>query len=226
MATSGTTTFNMDFLQIAEEVWERCGAELRSGYDLRTTIRSMNLMMLEWANEGINLWTVEQETLTLVPGTATYTLPADTVDIIEQTIRTGEGTTQMDINLSRISVSTYSTIPNKTASGRPLQIFVNRLVAAPEITLWPVPDSVTPYTMVYWRLRRMQDVGVGSNNADVPFRFLPALIAGLAFHMSLKIPGASVRTADLKIMYDQAFQKAKDEDREKASIRLVPRASR
>ena len=164
MATSGTTAFNMDFTEIAEEAWERAGREMRSGYDLRTARRSMNLMTIEWQNRGINLWTIDEGTVSLVSGTSQYTLPADTVDLLEQVIRTGSGSTQQDLTINRISVSTYASIPNKTTTGRPIQFWIERLVDAPKINVWPVPDS-NDYTFKYWRMRRIEDAGAG-----VPYR--------------------------------------------------------
>jgi hypothetical protein len=232
MTTTGTSAFNLDLNEIVEEAFERCGSELRSGYDLRTARRSLNLLAIEWANAGINLWTIEKGEIPLVAGQTIYDLPVDTIDLLEHVIRTGSGQSQQDISISRISVSTYAVIPNKNTQGRPLQVWINRRSGAdypgtgeanPQINVWPVPDSSTPYTFVYWRLRRLQDAGSGVNTPDIPFRFLPALIAGLAFHLSLKIPEASVRSADLKLMYDEAMQKAMDEDREKAPLRLAPR---
>lgn len=233
MTTSGTTAFNLSLSELTEEAFERCGSEMRSGYDLRTARRSLNLLTLEWANMGINLWTVEQGEIALQPGVSEYDLPNDTIDLIEHVIRTGSGTTQQDINISRISVSTYAMIPNKTAPGRPVQLYINRQSGAdypvtgvnnPSVNVWPVPDSSTAYKLVYWRLRRIQDAGAGGvATPDIPFRFLPALVAGLAFHLSLKIPGASTRSADLKLMYDDAMQKAMDEDRDRAPVRFVPR---
>jgi hypothetical protein len=235
MTTTGTTGFNLDLNELVEEAFERCGSELRSGYDMRTARRSLNLLTVEWANRGINLWTVEQGEIILVPGQITYNLPVDTIDLLDQVIRTGNGQNQTDINISRISVSTYATIPNKNTQGRPIQVWVNRQSGAtypdemttevknPQINVWPTPDNSTTYVFVYWRLRRIQDAGNGLNTADIPFRFLPALVAGLAFHLSLKIPEAAVRSADLKAMYEEAFREAADEDREKAPIRIAPR---
>lgn len=226
MATSGTTTFNLDLNEYVEEAFERCGAELRTGYDLRTARRSLNLLFADWSNRGINLWTVEQGSQVLTPGTATYTLPADTVDLIEHVIRTGAGnvSTQTDLTITRISVSTYSSIPNKLQQARPIQVWINRQQAAPTITVWPVPDSSQTYTFVYWRLRRIQDAGAGGTyTQDVPFRFLNALVAGLAYYLSMKIPGAMERMAALKEQYDAAWDLASTEDREKASVRFVPR---
>lgn len=225
MATSGTTAFNLDLTECVEEAFERCGAELRTGYDLKTARRSLNLLFADWANRGVNLWTVEQGSITLVAGTATYNLPADTVDLLEHVIRTGAGTasTQADLNITRISVSTYATIPNKLTQARPIQVYINRQSPIPNITVWPVPDSGTTYTFVYWRLRRIQDAGSGVNTMDVPFRFLPCMVAGLSYYLSMKLPGALDRMQTLKMQYDESWESASSEDREKAAIRFVPR---
>jgi len=234
MATSGTTAFNMSVLDLVEEAYERCGVELRSGYDLRTARRSLNLLALEWANRGINLWTVEQGSVALTQGTISYDLPADTIDLLDHVVRTGTGTNQSDINISRISLDTYSTIPNKNAQGRPIQVWINRLSGAtnsssvvvyPTINVWPAPDQTGEYTFVYWRLRRMQDAGNGDTTQDIPFRFLPAMVAGLAYYMAMKIPDALPRVEMLKAIYDEQWQHAADEDREKAPLRLAPRVS-
>jgi hypothetical protein len=226
MTTSGTTAFNLDFTELAEEAWERAGREMRSGYDLRTARRSMNLLTIEFANRGINLWTVESGSQVLTPGVATYNLPADTIDIIEHVIRTnaGNATLQSDLTISRISVSTYASIPAKLTQGRPIQIFVERLRDQPKITLWPVPDSSVQYTLFYYRLRRIQDAGTGVNTPDAPFRFLPAIAAGLAYHIAMKTPDLAGRVQMLKAEYDEQFNLAAGEDREKASVRFVPRA--
>ena len=225
MATSGTTAFNLDLTELVEEAFERCGQELRTGYDLKTARRSLNLLFADWANKGINLWTVEQGSITLTAGTATYDLPADTVDLLEHVIRTGAGavSTQSDLNITRISVSTYSTIPNKLTQARPIQVYINRQAPIPNVTVWPVPDSSTTYTLVYWRLNRIQDAGSGVNTMDVPFRFLPCMVAGLAYYLSMKLPGALERMQVLKMQYDESWDNASTEDREKAAIRFVPR---
>lgn len=232
MTTSGTEAFNLNLNELVEEAFERCGAELRSGYDLRTARRSLNLMTIEWANRGINLWTVEQGSIPMVQGQITYDLPADTIDLIEHVIRTQTGQAQTDININRISVDTYATIPNKNAQGRPIQVWINRQsgadypvtgVAYPQINVWPAPEQSNYYTFVYWRLRRIQDAGNGTTTQDIPFRFLPCMVAGLAYHLSLKIPDAMQRTPMLKAMYDEAWQQAADEDREKAALRIAPR---
>ncbi len=224
MATSGTATFNLDLSEIVEEAFERCGSEMRTGYDLKTARRSLNLMFADWANRGVNMWTFEQGTQTLTPGTSTYTLPADTVDLLEHVIRTGAGSaaTQADLTITRISVSTYATIPNKLQQGRPIQIWIERL-NTPQFTVWPVPDSSQTYQLVYWRLRRIQDAGNGTNTMDMPFRFIPCMVAGLAYYLSMKIPGAADRMAALKAQYDEAWELASTEDREKAAVRFVPR---
>ena len=301
MTTTGTTLFNMDFTEIAEEAWERAGREMRTGYDLRTARRSMNLMTIEWQSKGINMWTMEQGIINLTPGLATYALPTDTIDLLEHVVRTGSNTasTQADLTITRISVSTYATIPNKLSQARPIQVWVQRLsgetnptsavldgaisstattitlstvvglagsgfirlgtediyygyvtgnvlggvfrgqnnttAAAqtdgtavfvpqlPAVTVWPTPDNSTPYQFVYWRLRRVQDAGAGVSTADMNFRFLPALVAGLAYHIAVKVPELMTRVEMLKMMYNETFEIAAGEDREKAAIRLVPR---
>lgn len=227
MTTSGTTAFDMDFTEIAEEAWERAGREMRSGYDLRTARRSMNLMTIEWQNRGINLWTIDEGTISLTTGTAEYDLPADTIDLLEQVIRTGDGnqSTQSDLTISRISVSTYASIPNKLTRGRPIQVWIERLRDNPKINVWPVPDSDN-YTFRYWRLRRIEDAGAGAQTADMNFRFLPCLTAGLAYHIAMKVPELVQRVPMLKQVYDEQFAMAAAEDREKTPARFVPRMVR
>jgi len=243
MTTSGNTTFNLDLNNLIEEAFERCGLELRTGYDMRTARRSLNLLTIEWANRGINLWTVEQGSIPLVQGQLTYDLPVDTIDLLDHVVRTQSGINQTDINISRISVDTYSTIPNKNAQGRPIQVWINRQsgakypvngnepittnpvtgVNAPNINLWPVPEQSNFYTFVYWRLRRIQDAGNGVNTQDIPFRMLPCLVAGLAYYLSMKLPEALPRVEMLKMSYEEQWNLASSEDREKASLRIAPR---
>ena len=222
MATSGTTAFNMDFTEIAEEAWERAGREMRSGYDLRTARRSMNLMTIEWQNRGLNMWTIEEGAIPLVAGTVTYDLPADTIDLLEQGIRTGSGQQQADLRINRISVSTYASLPNKLVQGRPIQVYIDRGQANPSVSVYPVPNNDT-YTLYYWRMRRIQDAGSGVETADVNFRFLPCLVAGLAYHIAMKDPELAPRLPVLKQEYEEQFRLAAEEDREKASIRFVPK---
>jgi hypothetical protein len=232
MTTSGTTGFNLNLNELVEEAFERCGAELRTGYDLRTARRSLNLLTIEWANRGINLWTIEQGSIPMVQGQIVYDLPVDTIDLLDHVIRTQTGQGQTDINITRISIDTYSTIPNKNAQGRPIQVWINRQsgatepvsgVAYPNINVWPAPEQSNYYTFVYWRLRRIQDAGNGITTQDIPFRFLPCMVAGLAYHLSKKIPGALERSQMLKMEYEELWQQAADEDREKASLRIAPR---
>ncbi len=227
MTTSGTTAFDMDFTDIAEEAWERAGREMRSGYDLRTARRSMNLMTIEWQNRGINMWTIDSGTINLVKGTTQYTLPADTIDLLEHQIRTNSGntTTQSDLTISRISVSTYASIPNKLIQGRPIQLYVERLRDAPKVNVWPVPDNDN-YVLYYWRMRRIEDAGSGVQTADMNFRFFPCLVAGLAYHISMKVPELVDRIPMLKAVYDEQFEMAAGEDREKTAARFVPRIGR
>jgi hypothetical protein len=304
MSTTGTSIFNLDVNDLIEEAFERCGKELRTGYDFRTARRSLNLLTVEWANRGINLWTIEQGQIPLYPNQIVYALPVDTIDLLDQVTRTGTGTNQTDLNINRISESTYSTIPNKNAQGRPIQVWINRqsgeanattatltstidststtiaitgiaelpsagfikidsetisysaisgsnlvycargangttaaahtagasvtIQNLPCINIWPVPNQGSLgspyYTFVYWRMRRVQDAGTGTSNQDIPFRFLECMVAGLAYKMALKIPDLDPnRALMLKAEYDQQWQLAADEDREKASNRFVPR---
>ncbi|CAB4154631.1 hypothetical protein UFOVP654_18 [uncultured Caudovirales phage] len=301
MSVSGVANFNLDLTEIVEEAFERAGSELRTGYDLRTARRSLNLLFADWANRGINMWTFEQGTINLVPGQNTYPLPNDTVDLLEHVIRTGANSaaTQADLTITRISVSTYATIPNKLQQARPIQIWIQRLngqtssvgttlsttisatdttvvlasatglastgfiligtetigygyisgntlyncsrgqgtttAAAhtagaavyqqnlPAVTVWPTPDNSTTYQLIYWRMRRIDDAGGGVNTMDVPFRFLPCLVAGLAYYLALKVPNGGQRMDLLKQQYDEAWEYASTEDRESAAQRFVPR---
>ena len=320
MSTSGTSAFDLDFTDLAEESWERAGRELRTGYDLRTARRSMNLMTIEWSNRGINMWTIQQQSITFVQGLNTYPIPLDTIDLLDHVIRTNanQQNNQADLNITRISAPTYATIPNKLTQARPIQVMVqrnsgetNQLYATPmppaqtqpvpvylatsigttdtsivltstydmaaqgyiqlgsttgeivyytyisgntlggcfraqnntiataytgggttttiyvpqlpAITVWPTPDGSTTYTFVYWRMRRIQDSGTGINTGDMSFRFLPVVAAGLAYHIAMKVPELMPRIQMLKQVYDEQFEMAAGEDREKAAIRFVPR---
>lgn len=308
MATSGTSSFNLDLNNLVEEAFERCGKELRSGYDWRTARRSLNLMTIEWANRGINLWTVEQGTIPMVTGQAIYPVPTDTIDLLDHVIRQNNGTlNQIDINISRIAEPTYSTIPNKLTQGRPIQLYFNRqtgkeyvttatlaqsinstdttitlssvtgLPAAgfikigsetisypnvdatnnqllncargqngttatshsvtpiapvitvqnlPCINIWPTPNAPgDQYLFVYWRMRRLQDAGTnGTYEQDIPFRLLPALVAGLAYYLSIKLPEVDPnRIPMLKADYEEQWNLASAEDRDTSPLRIVPR---
>jgi hypothetical protein len=303
MSTTGTTSFNLDVNDLIEEAFERCGRELRTGYDFRTARRSLNLLTIEWSNKGINLWTVEQGVIPMVTGQAMYPLPVDTIDLMDQVIRTNNGvqSNQIDINISRIAEPTYMSLPNKLAQGRPIQVWINRqsgqenistalldgsisstdttitltstanIASAgfikinnetisypningnqlincargqngttasahntgaaitvqnlPSINVWPTPNAPgNQYTFVYYRLRRIQDAGSGIYVQDIPFRFIPCMVAGLAYHLSMKLPDVDPnRVVGLKMIYDELFQTAADEDRDKAPLRIVPR---
>jgi hypothetical protein len=200
---------------------------------MRTARRSLNLLTIEWANRGLNLFTIEKVEKVLTYDVADYDIPVDTIDLLDHVVRTGTGQNQTDINISRISVSTYAMIPNKNARGRPIQVWFQRETGAtsaanviqyPQIHIWPKPDNSQTYTFVYWRLRRIQDAGNGINGQDVPFRFIPCLVAGLAYYLSMKLPNVDPgRRAELKMDYEQQYQLAAEEDREKAPIRFVPR---
>lgn len=213
-----------DMPELFEEAYERAGLEMRSGYDLKTIRRSLNIMTLEWANRGINLWTIEAGTQVLTPGTATYTMPADTIDLIEHQLRTGTGASQTDTYLERVSVSTYAQQTNKMITGRPTQIFIQRLATSVTATLWPVPDAVTPYTLFFYRLKGIDGLasGVGSTVTSVPPRFVPALVAGLAYYIAAKKPQAQALVPMLKQEYEAQFAMAADEDRDRSSVSFVP----
>jgi hypothetical protein len=303
MSTSGTTAFNLDLNNLIEEAFERCGTELRTGYDMRTARRSLNLLTIEWANRGINLWTIEQGQIPMVTGQGIYPVPINTIDLLDTVIRQNNGvaSNQIDINISRISESTYSTIPNKLTTGRPIQMWFNRqsgqenlstvtlsgnitstdtsitvssvanLATAgfvkidnetisypnivgnqlvncargqnnttaashtsgaaltiqniPAINIWPTPNAPgDQYTLVYYRMRRIQDAGTGTSVQDIPFRFIPCMVAGLAVQLSMKLPDVDPqRIMALKADYEQQWDIAQAEDRETAPLRFVPR---
>jgi len=213
-----------DLPELFEEAYERAGLEMRSGYDLKTARRSLNLLTLEWQNRGLNLFTIDSGTLSITAGTATYTMPSDTIDLIEHQVRTGTGTSQTDTALERISVSTYAQQTNKNTQGRPTQIYVQRLPTSTTVTLWPVPDATTPYTLVYYRLKGIDGLssGIGSTVTTVPPRFVPALVSGLAYYIAMKKPQSADRAIALKQEYEFQFDLAAGEDEERASIRFVP----
>ncbi len=218
MATSGSRDFDLDVADIIEEAYERCGLEVRTGYDAKTARRSLNIMFSEWANRGVNLWTVKQATLTLISGTATYTsangLASPMNDILEVAIRRS-GT---DFEVDRISRGEYLNVPNKTTTGRPSQFYFNRQTS-PEITLWPTPENSTDQ-LVYYYITRIEDADTSQNTTDVPYRFLPCMVAGLAYYLSMK--KAPERVQLLKAVYEEEFQRAADEDEDRVSLKLQP----
>mgnify|MGYP001240746200 CR=1 FL=1 len=211
-----------DLPEIFEEAFERAGLQMTTGYDLKTARRSLNLLTLEWQNRGLNLWTIDDGTISLTAGTATYSMPADTIDLIEHQIRTGTGTNQVDTNVERISVSTYAKQSVKNTEGRPTQIYIDRQATSVSFTLWPVPDSGT-YTLSYHRLRGISGVssGIGSV-ADVPPRFVPCLVSGLAYYIAMKKPEVAARVTPLKQEYEFQFELAAGEDTDSSSMKFVP----
>lgn len=217
MAVSGSRNFDLDVADIIEEAYERCGLEVRTGYDMKTARRSMNLMFADWANRGLNLWTVKQGTQALASGTATYTFTQDYTDLLEVVIRRS-GT---DYELDRMSRGDYLTIPNKSTEGRPSQYFYNRQVT-PEVTLWPVPDNSTD-VLVYYYVQRMDDADTMVNTTDAPFRFLPCMVAGLAYYIAMK--KAPDRIQLLKAVYEEEFQRAAAEDEDRVPLKLQPSIS-
>tara|TARA_R100001224_G_scaffold113410_1_gene98723 strand:- start:1030 stop:1716 length:687 start_codon:yes stop_codon:yes gene_type:complete len=219
MAVSGSTDFEPDVAEYIEEAFERCGTEVRTGYDLKTARRSLNLLLADWANRGLNRWTIAQTSQSLTAGTANYSLGADTIDILSAVIRTDAGeSNQSDITISRISRDQYITIPSKNAQARPSQFYVDRQIN-PTVKLWPTPDLST-YTLVFDRLVRMDDADAAQNTLDMPFRFYPCLAAGLAYYISIK--RAPDRMQMLKAIYEEEFERAAAEDRDRASLSLTP----
>ena len=214
-----------DIPDLFEEAYQRAGLELRTGNDLRNARRSFNILTMEWQNRGLNLWTIEAGTLSLISGTATYTLPTDTVDLVEHQIRTGTGVNQVDTNLTRVSVSTYAQQSAKNSTGKPTQIFIQRLSGSTTVTLWPVPDSSDTYTLSYYRIAGIDGISSGidgTTTSFVPPRFVPCLVSGLAYYIAMKRPEVANRVAPLKQEYEFQFELAAGEDTESASARFVP----
>jgi hypothetical protein len=225
MTTSGTTSFNLDFIEAVEEAYERVGLEVRSGWDAKTARRSINLMLLEWANRGINMWTMEERVVTLTQGVGEYQLDADIVDIIEQVVQLPNQTQTTRYTVSRVSVSTYATRTNPTIQSRPTQIYIERLNAGPKVHLWPLPN-IAGYTLHYWILKRIEDAGAYTNTGDFPFRFLPVFVSGLAYHIAeKKASGNPELIMRLKARYEEDWQNAAEEDREKSTLSIVPRGA-
>ena len=214
MAVSASTDFELDVNDYITEAFERCGQEIRTGYDLKTAKRSLNLMLAEWANRGLNQWTVEQTTVTLTQGTGDYALGTPTIDILNAVVRRSN----TDYALERISRSDYINIPTKSTQGRPSQFFVDRQIN-PTLKLWPVPENSTDQ-LVYYYITRIEDAGTSQNTTDVPYRFLPCMVAGLAYYLSLK--KAPERVQLLKAVYEEEFQRAADEDEDRVALKLQP----
>ena len=220
MTTSGTTTFNMDVDELIIEAYERCGLQVRAGYDIKTARRSLNLMFLDWASRGLNLWTIEERTLALVAGTYEYALPEDTVNVLEAVIRSTSSGVQTDITINRFSRAEWIHTPVKEATqSRPAQFYVERTIV-PKVYFYPNPDSSTTYTFVYYAIRRIEDAGAYTDTTDINFRFLPCLTSGLAYYIAMK--RAPDRITMLKQIYEEDFLRAAQEDRDIASVYLVP----
>lgn len=219
MATSGTSTFNLDIAELIEEAYEIAGDEARSGYDMRTARRSLNLLLSEWGNRGLNLWTIDADTASVAAGTSSVTLSSDTLDVLDVVWRTGSGSSQTDRTLDRVSVKQWAKIINKNLQSDPSQFWVNR-VSPPVMNIWPVPS--TAGSIVYYRMRRMEDAGIYSNTVDVPHRMLPALAHGLAYYLAIKKKDLFDRVPMIKAEYDRQFMLAAEEDRERASLFLRP----
>ena len=225
MATSGTTTFNLDISDIMEEAYDLCGLELRSGYSYRGARRALNLVFLEWQNKGLNLWTVEQGSATLVAGTSSYTAESSALDIVDVSIRTNAGNVsdQFDQRLNRISRTEYNHQASKLTQSKPTQFYVDKDNDSVKIVLWATPDSAETYTLIYDYVKRIEDVGtVASNNADVPTRYLPCLTYALAYNLACKSPEAIQRVPMIRQRYMELWDEVSDADREKAAVRFVP----
>ncbi len=218
MAVSGSTNFELDVADYIEEAFERCGLEVRNGYDLKTAKRSMNLMFAEWANRGLNQWTIEQRTQVVTQGTAAYSMGTDVIDVLSMVVRQGSGTSQADINMSRISRDAFLSIPNKNTQARPSQFFIDRQIT-PEINVWPTPSNSTD-TLVFDVLTRLDDADKTTNTVFVPFRFYPCLAAGLAYYLAIK--KAPDKVTMLKSFYEEELARALSEDRDRASFNISP----
>ena len=220
MATSGTTAFNLTIDDIVEEAYERCGLQTNSGYDLKKARTSLNILFSEWGNRGIHLWKTELQEVALVSGTSTYTTPTSTNDVLEAYISTGSGSGDYtDISLTKIDRSTYAALPNKGSTGTPSQYYVDRQLT-PTITLYQTPDASTYTYLKYYTLNRIEDAGAYGNNADLPFRFIPCMISGLAFYLSLKY--TPQKTEALKLYYEDELKRALDEDGQRTSVFITP----
>lgn len=219
MTTSGTTVFNLSIDEVVEEAFERCGMQITNGNQLKSARRSLNLIFLEWASRGLNLWTIEEEVIALTTTSPEWNLPLDTVDILSAVIRDLSQGQPIDISIERISRAEYLDVPNKTVTARPSQFYVQRTIQ-PKVFLYPAPGAGGPYELRFYRIRRIEDAGEYTNTPDVDFRFLPCLVAGLAYQLSLKY--AADRTVALKQLYEEEFARAAAEDRDRASVYFVP----
>tara|TARA_R100001015_G_C4604030_1_gene159013 strand:- start:444 stop:1139 length:696 start_codon:yes stop_codon:yes gene_type:complete len=223
MATSGSKDFELDVADYVEEAFERCGLELRTGYDLKTANRSLNLMLAEWANRGLNQWTVNQKILAMVKDTTSYTIdatnPTATIDVLDVFIRETIGGVSTDMPLNRMSRNEYANLSTKATTGKPNQYFVDKQIS-PTVTVWPAPDESSKYSLYLNVLSRMDDADAGANTMQIPFRFYPCLAAGLAYYLALK--RAPEKVGMLKGLYEEEFQRALSQDEDRASFRIAP----
>ena len=218
MATSSSTNFEPDVTEFVEEAFERCGLELRTGYDLKTAKRSINLMLAEWANRGLNQWTIEQATQTVTKGTNQYTLNSNVIDILDCSLRRDTDGTNLDLQMTKISRSEFLNIPTKSTEARPTQFFLDKQVT-PVLNIWPTPENSTD-VLVFNKLVRMDDADTATNTMDMPFRFYPCFAAGLAYYIAIK--KAPDRVVMLKQMYEDEFERAMSQDEDSASFRISP----
>jgi len=223
MAVSGSKDFELDVADYIEEAFERCGLELRTAYDLRTARRSLNLLLAEWANRGLNQWTIQEKTIAMVEGTTTYNVDSSVstaaIDVLDAFVRQTVNSENSDIQMTRLSRSEYSAVPNKSTQGQPLQFFLDKQIS-PTISVYPTPDETSKYTIHLNVLTRMDDVDAATNTLQMPFRFYPCLAAGLAYYISIK--KNPERTGLLKQIYEEEFQRALDADEDRASFRITP----
>jgi hypothetical protein len=219
VTTSGVANFNPDILDLIEDAYEMVGLEVRGGYDLKTARRSLDMLMREWGNRGINMWTLTQFTVPMVAGNDSVTLPIETIDLLDAAWRTGTGLEQNDQTMTRLGGSQWAQIANKTEVGIPSQYYVHR-VQPPRLRIWPTPES--DGTFVCWGLRTIQDAGAYTNTVDIPPRFLPALVAGMAYYLALKSPNAEGRVQMLQAEYERQYMLAAEEDRDRSSFFMVP----
>lgn len=223
MAVSGTTAFDLDIVEIIEEAYEQASVEARTGYDMRTARRSLDLLFIEWGNKGYNLWTIEEGSQVLTAGNGSYAMGADLIDLIEFSIRNTDG---RDTSLNRTPLGVHANRNNKTQQGRPNQIYVDRQRTGPVANLWPLPDT-DEYTLIYWALRRINDTGGFSNTVDAPARFLPAMTAGLAHKLAgKKKSNDRALIADLERIAEKLWKEATDEDRDRSDIVIYPEVFR
>ena len=224
MATSGTTSFDLSIDEIVEEAYERIGIRINSGYDIKSARRSLNILFSEWGNRGVHLWKVELDQVALVQGQASYTVSTDVSDVLEAYISSTSGTpgtTTNDLSLTKIDRSTYAALPNKGTQGQPSQYYVDRQTT-PVIYLYQTPDLSTYTYLKYYVIKRIEDAGAYTNTADVAYRFIPCMCAGLAYYLAIK--RSPQRAELLKLAYEDEMKRALDEDGSRTSLYISPQS--